>query len=76
MKKLLLPVAVVATLGFASCGGADVCSCKELSEKAMKLETPEEAEKFLKENEAAMKDCEKMMEDMGEEEAEKAAKDC
>ena len=32
MKKMLLSVAVIATIGFTSCGGADPCEC--LKEKA------------------------------------------
>ncbi len=76
MKKLLLPVAVVATLGFASCGGADVCSCMELSEEMMKLESMDEMEKFAEEHKDELDACEKLGKDMGEEEAEKAAKDC
>lgn len=76
MKKLLLPVAVVATIGFASCGGADVCGCLELSEEMMKIDDTDKMKAFAEEHKSEFEACEKLGKDMGEEEAEKAAKDC
>ena len=73
MKKLLLSVAVIATMGLASCGGADPCecakeksgeesaACKELyaewDKKYTDAKTPEDKQKVLEDGEALTKDC-------------------
>jgi len=73
MKKMLLSVAVIATIGFTSCGGADPCeclkekageesaACKELSaewtKKATDAKTPEDKQKVMDAAAAATKDC-------------------
>ena len=63
MKKLLLSVAVVATMGLASCGGeeageSEVCKCAKMekpSDDCKKLAEKDMA-KFAKEAEACGKD--------------------
>lgn len=75
MKKMLLMVAVVATVGLTSCGGADVCECmnekpdeqseackelaKEWEEKMEKAESDEDKAKVLEEMTDLTKDCKK-----------------
>ncbi len=84
MKKVLLVLGVVSTVGMISCGGeeekedknSDVCNCVELGEKMMKIEDMDEMQKFAEEHKAEFDACEKLGKQMGEEEAEKAAKDC
>ena len=85
MKKVLLILGVVSTVGMISCGGEEekedsegnrVCDCVKLSEEMMKIEDMEEFEKYAKEHKDEFDACEKLGKEMGEEEAEKAAKDC
>lgn len=86
MKKVLLVLGVISTVGMISCGGEEekegedkgigVCDCMELSEKMMDMEDMEEMEAFSKEHKDEFEACEKLGKEMGEEEAMKAAKDC
>lgn len=68
MKKLLLPVAVVATLGFASCGGGDLdlCGCMDLKNK---YDSEKEAVEAL--GEEQVEKCMDLMKDAKKEDAEK-----
>ena len=50
MKKLVLSVAVIATMGLASCGGASLCDCVNMDEPS------EECKKMEEDYKAKMKD--------------------
>ena len=60
MKKLVLSVAVIATMGLASCGGGGLCECVNMDEmtdecKTMKDEWKAKFEKASEEEQKTMK---------------------
>lgn len=66
MKKVMLSVAVVATLALASCGGPSICDCVKMGEEMMKeAEGADEAK--MKEIEEKYKDKAEACKKMGEE---------
>ena len=40
MKKLVLAVAVIATMGIASCGGPSICECYEINKEDSGFKMP------------------------------------
>lgn len=66
MKKLLLPLAVVATIGFVSCGGSELCDCMSLKDK---YDSKKEAEEAL--GEEKVEKCMDLMKDAKKEDIEK-----
>lgn len=65
MKKMILMVAVVATVGLTSCGGADMCECVNMEEPS---DACKEMEKEWKEKykEASDEEKEKMQKEFEE----------
>lgn len=67
MKKVLLSVAVVATLALASCGGPSVCDCVKLDDEMRKEMGDEPTEEKAKEIEEKYKSKAEACKKLGEE---------
>lgn len=73
MKKVLLSVAVVATVALASCGGPSVCDCVKLDDEMRKEMGDEPTDEKRKEVEESYKSkidaCKKLGEEAQKDEA-------
>jgi len=77
MKKIVLSVAVIATMGIASCGGTSLCECVNMDEmteecktmkKDWKAKFKEASDEDKKTMQAEIEACEKEKKDSGSEE--------